>query len=57
MSEHRSILVTGGLGFIGTHLCRALLHDQPGLDLTIVDNLSSTRSDYSDLSAQRIRRA
>ncbi len=52
MNEHRSILVTGGLGFIGSHLCRTLLHDQPGLELTIVDNLSSTRIDYSDLKGR-----
>jgi UDP-glucose 4-epimerase len=52
MSQHRSILVTGGLGFIGSHLCRALLHDQPGLELTIVDNLSSTQMDYGDLNGR-----
>ena len=52
MSEHRSILVTGGLGFIGSHLCRKLLDQQPGLELTIVDNLSSTQIDYSDLKGR-----
>jgi len=31
------ILVTGGAGFIGTHLCRRLIKD--GHDLAIVDNL------------------
>ena len=49
MNKHCSILVTGGLGFIGSHLCRALLREQPGLELTIVDNLSSSETDYSDL--------
>jgi UDP-glucose 4-epimerase len=33
------ILVTGGAGFIGTHLCKRLLAD--GHDLTVVDNLST----------------
>ena len=44
------ILVTGGLGFIGVRLCRLLIENQPEAELTIVDNLSSTILDYSDLS-------
>jgi dTDP-L-rhamnose 4-epimerase len=34
----KRVLVTGGAGFIGTHLCRTL--DQAGYDVTILDNLS-----------------
>lgn len=47
--NNRRVLVTGGLGFIGYHLSEALLRSDPGCDLTIVDNLSSTRLDYSSL--------
>ncbi|MCP3974981.1 MAG: NAD-dependent epimerase/dehydratase family protein [bacterium] len=43
------VLVTGGLGFIGYHLCHSLLESPDVSRLTIVDNLSSTRLDYSDL--------
>src|SRR5262245_35677969 len=49
MTGRRRILVTGGLGFIGVHLCRALLAEEPALDLWIVDNLSSTRMAHDDL--------
>lgn len=45
----RRILVTGGLGFIGVHLCESLLQHFPDAELTIVDNLSSTRVDYRSL--------
>jgi UDP-glucose 4-epimerase len=44
----RHILITGGLGFIGSHLARELLKD-PGACLTVVDNLSGTA-----LPAERI---
>lgn len=46
---NRRILVTGGLGFIGFHLCSQLLQRYPSCSLTIVDNLCSTRIDYSSL--------
>jgi len=46
----KTILVTGGLGFIGLQLCRQLLQHDAAIDLTIVDNLSSTRLDYSELT-------
>lgn len=48
-SHDRHFLVTGGLGFIGIHLCAALLDRFKGCQLTVVDNLSSTRVDYSPL--------
>lgn len=46
------VLVTGGLGFIGYHLCRRLLELNGEIELTIVDNLSSTRLDFSMLAAR-----
>ncbi len=39
--EKKSILVTGGAGFIGHHLCRKLL--EKDVNLTIYDNLSTGR--------------
>lgn len=42
----KSILVTGGLGFIGSHTCVALA--QAGFRLTIVDNLSNAKRSVLD---------
>jgi len=41
----KNILVTGGLGFIGYHLCCEIKCREPTAQLTIVDNLSSTKID------------
>ena len=43
----KHILVTGGLGFIGFHLCSEIKRREPNASLTIVDNLSSTKIDPS----------
>ncbi len=40
------ILITGGLGFLGQHLARYLLRTDPGCQLTIVDNVSSSKINY-----------
>ena len=39
----KSILVTGGAGFVGSYLCRALLHD--GHTVTVVDDFSNGRKE------------
>ena len=39
MSRTRNIIVTGGCGFIGTHLCHRLVRE--GACVTIIDDLSS----------------
>nr|MBA3552231.1 NAD-dependent epimerase/dehydratase family protein [Actinomycetota bacterium] len=45
------VLVTGGAGFIGSHLCERLLRD--GLDVICLDNfLSGTRSNVEHLQGQ-----
>jgi len=49
---HGRVLVTGGLGFIGSELSRRLLALGSVSHLTIVDNLSSTILDYSDLEGR-----
>jgi nucleoside-diphosphate-sugar epimerase len=41
------ILITGGLGFLGQHLCRHLLSRYPGCHLTVIDNLSSSIIDHT----------
>jgi len=45
----KQILVSGGLGFIGYHLCKRLLETEPDNSIVVVDNLSSTQLDFSDL--------
>lgn len=39
----KQILITGGLGFIGSHLCQRLL--QLGYSVVCIDNLSTGRSE------------
>ncbi len=50
MSEAKRILVTGGAGFIGSHLADAFL--QSGHDVAVVDNLSSGRREQVPDGAQ-----
>ena len=38
-----TVLVTGGMGFIGSHTCIAL--DKNGFDVIIVDNLSNSKTE------------
>lgn len=44
--SHVSVLVTGGLGFVGSHTCLALL--EAGLDVFVVDNLYNSKLDVLD---------
>jgi CDP-paratose 2-epimerase len=47
------ILVTGGAGFIGAHLCLALREQVPGAQVTALDNLKRRGS---ELALSRLRR-
>jgi UDP-glucuronate decarboxylase len=50
--EQKRILVTGGAGFLGTHLCRLLLNQ--GHEVLCVDNFSAgTRRNIEDLLGNR----
>jgi len=42
-------LILGGLGFIGSNLCRHLLDVDPDVQLTVVDDQSGTIVDWTDL--------
>ncbi|MGQ9921314.1 MAG: NAD-dependent epimerase/dehydratase family protein [Desulfobacca sp.] len=50
MSENRRIVVTGGAGFIGSHVADALL--AAGYEVAIIDNLSSGRREHVPAGAQ-----
>ena len=45
MHERTSILVTGGAGFIGSHLVKRLLQDHD-TDVTVLDNFSSGKREF-----------
>lgn len=46
----KKILISGGLGFIGHHLCKQLLATTSNCEITLVDDLSSSTIDYSELA-------
>ena len=50
---HRRVCVTGGAGFVGSHLCKALV--DLGADVSIIDDLSSGSWDNLEPIATRIR--
>lgn len=45
--SNKSMLVTGGAGFIGSHVCKSLVekHDTNNIDITVLDNLSAGTPD------------
>lgn len=55
--ERRAVIVTGGAGFIGGHLCDALV--SLGADVTIIDDLSNSNLGHLagliELEPQRVR--
>src|SRR3981189_843429 len=51
--KHKGVLVTGGAGFIGSHLTEALV--EAGADVTVLDDLSSGRRENLQHLKDRIR--
>lgn len=43
-----NILITGGLGFIGSNLCKSLINNKKILKIVVIDNLSSGRNIFHD---------
>jgi UDP-glucose 4-epimerase len=43
MDSNKTILVTGGAGYIGSHACVELL--QAGYNVIVVDNLSNSKAE------------
>jgi nucleoside-diphosphate-sugar epimerase len=53
-AQRKSVLVTGGAGFIGANLCLALAERHPGWELIALDNLKRRGS---ELNLSRLREA
>lgn len=45
---HKDLLITGGFGFVGTHLVEELIQHGPEKQIHIVDNLSTSVLDHPD---------
>lgn len=51
MLENKTIVITGATGFIGFHLTRRLLRDNPNLRIVGIDNMN----DYYDVTLKEYR--
>ena len=47
-----NILITGGLGFIGSNLVKSLINKKSIKQITIVDNFSKSNINYLDSIAK-----
>lgn len=48
MNINKNILVTGGLGFIGSHTCVELLQNNPNHTIVVIDNLSNSKENVKN---------
>jgi CDP-paratose 2-epimerase len=50
----KSVLITGGVGFVGFHLAKALRQNSPDLKITLFDNLKRRGSEFNIPTAQKL---
>jgi len=50
----KKILITGGAGYIGSHVCRLLINK--GYDIVVIDNLSKGKKEFSSFQSHKLQK-